>query len=162
MSTLQVGILFGIATFVALFSGMPIAFALGGTALAFMYFFMPANNLENIAETLYSELNNFTLLTIPLFILMGAAIGKTHAAADLYEAAHRWLYKLPGSLGVANVFGCSVFAAMGGSSPATCAARWRSASVMRRDSASSSRARLTVSRRFFLAWSMQRLTKNLS
>lgn len=122
MGVLEIGFLYLGVALVLLFSGMPIAFALGGTALAFMFFFMPANNLENIAETLYSELNNFTLLTIPLFILMGAAIGKTHAAADLYEAAHRWLYKLPGSLGVANVFGCSVFAAMCGSSPATCAA----------------------------------------
>ncbi|MBI5108870.1 MAG: TRAP transporter large permease subunit, partial [Rhodocyclales bacterium] len=122
MGVLEIGLLYLGAALLLLFSGMPIAFALGGVALAFMFFFMPASNLENIAETLYSELNNFTLLTIPLFILMGAAIGKTRAAADLYEAAHRWLYKLPGSLGVANVFGCSVFAAMCGSSPATCAA----------------------------------------
>ena len=122
MGVLEIGLLYLGAALLLLFSGMPIAFALGGVALAFMYFFMPASNLENIAETLYSELNNFTLLTIPLFILMGAAIGKTRAAADLYEAAHRWLYKLPGSLGVANVFGCAVFAAMCGSSPATCAA----------------------------------------
>jgi tripartite ATP-independent transporter DctM subunit len=41
---------------------------------------------------------------------------------DLYESTHRWLYKLPGGLGVANVAGCTVFAAMCGSSPATCAA----------------------------------------
>ncbi|CAG0941281.1 partial C4-dicarboxylate TRAP transporter large permease protein DctM, partial [Gammaproteobacteria bacterium] len=122
MGVLEIGLLYLGAALLLLFSGMPIAFALGGVALAFMFFFMPSSNLENIAETLYSELNNFTLLTIPLFILMGAAIGKTRAAADLYEAAHRWLYKLPGSLGVANVFGCSVFAAMCGSSPATCAA----------------------------------------
>lgn len=122
MGVLEIGLLYLGVALLLLFSGMPIAFALGGVALAFMFFFMPANNLENITETLYSELNNFTLLTIPLFILMGAAVGKTRAAADLYEAAHRWLYKLPGSLGVANVFGCSVFAAMCGSSPATCAA----------------------------------------
>lgn len=122
MGVLEIGLLYLGVALLLLFSGMPIAFALGGVALAFMFAFMPPSNLENITETLYSELNNFTLLTIPLFILMGAAIGKTRAAADLYEAAHRWLYKLPGSLGVANVFGCSVFAAMCGSSPATCAA----------------------------------------
>jgi len=75
-----------------------------------------------VAQTLYGELNNFTLLAIPLFILMGAAIGKSRAAVDLYESTHRWLYKLPGGLGVANVAGCSIFAAMCGSSPATCAA----------------------------------------
>jgi hypothetical protein len=54
MGVLEIGFLYLGAALLLLFSGMPIAFALGGTALAFMYFFMPANNLENIAETLYS------------------------------------------------------------------------------------------------------------
>ncbi len=83
---------------------------------------MPATNIHLIAETIFGELENFTLLTIPLFILMGAAIGKTRAAVDLYESAYRWLYRMPGSLGVANVAGCTIFAALCGSSPATCAA----------------------------------------
>ena len=41
---------------------------------------------------------------------------------DLYESAYRWLYRVPGSLGVANVAGCTIFSALCGSSPATCAA----------------------------------------
>jgi tripartite ATP-independent transporter DctM subunit len=75
-----------------------------------------------VAETIYSELNNFTLLTIPLFIMMGAAIGKSRAGSDLYNSLNRWLHRVPGGLGVANTLACSVFAAMCGSSPATCAA----------------------------------------
>lgn len=122
MGTLELGLLYLGVTLVLLFSGMPIAFALGASALGFMYFFMPPMNLELLAETLYGELDNFTLLTIPLFIIMGAAIGKTRAAVDLYESAYRWMHKMPGSLGVANVIGCTVFAALCGSSPATCAA----------------------------------------
>jgi C4-dicarboxylate transporter, DctM subunit len=122
MGTLELGVLYLGVTLVLLFSGMPIAFALGASAIGFMYFFMPPMNLEMLAETLYSELDNFTLLTIPLFIIMGAAIGKTRAAVDLYESAYRWMHRMPGSLGVANVIGCTVFAALCGSSPATCAA----------------------------------------
>jgi C4-dicarboxylate transporter DctM subunit len=122
MDTLEIGLLYMGVTLILLFSGMPIAFALGASALGFMYFFMPAANLQLLAETLYGELDNFTLLTIPLFIIMGAAIGKTRAAVDLYESAYRWMYKLPGALGVANVIGCTIFAALCGSSPATCAA----------------------------------------
>jgi len=71
---------------------------------------------------MYQGMNNFTLLAIPLFLLMGEAIGRTRAASDLYETVYRWLYKLPGGLGVANVVGCSIFAAMCGSSTATAAA----------------------------------------
>lgn len=122
MGTMEIGLLYLTVTLILLFSGMPIAFALGASALGFMYFFMPIMNLELLAETLYGELDNFTLLTIPLFIIMGAAIGKTRAAVDLYESAYRWMHKMPGSLGVANVIGCTVFAALCGSSPATCAA----------------------------------------
>ncbi len=122
MSTLQIGLMFGVATFIALFSGMPIAFAVGGVALVFMLLYMPAPTVALIAETLYSELDNFVLLTIPLFVLMGAAIGKSRAGGDLYSSLNRWMGRIPGGLGVANVLACSVFAAMCGSSPATCSA----------------------------------------
>jgi tripartite ATP-independent transporter DctM subunit len=65
---------------------------------------------------------SITLLTIPLFILKGAAIGKSRAGQDLYAALHAWLHRIPGGLGVAVVLACGLFAAMAGSSPATCSA----------------------------------------
>jgi TRAP-type mannitol/chloroaromatic compound transport system permease large subunit len=86
MDTSTIGLLYGGVTLLLLFSGMPIAFALGLSALGFMAAFMPAPNLQSVAETIFSELDNFTLLTIPLFVLMGAAIGKTrpdHVCAEV-------------------------------------------------------------------------------
>ena len=122
MTTLQIGLLYGGATIVALFSGMPIAFALGGVATVFMVIFMPAASLDTVAQNVYEELASITLLTIPLFILKGAAIGKSRAGKDLYDALHTWLHRVPGGLGVAVVLACGLFAAMAGSSPATCSA----------------------------------------
>ena len=122
MDSATIGILFGVVTFALLFSGMPIAFALGLSSLAFMALFMPAANLGEVAYKLFKGLDDFTLLTIPLFVLMGAAVGKTRAGADVYGSLNAWLYRVPGGLGIANVFACSVFAAMCGSSPATCSA----------------------------------------
>jgi C4-dicarboxylate transporter DctM subunit len=122
VSTLQIGLLYGGATFAALFSGIPIAFALGGVATVFMMAFMPAASLDTIAQNVYEELASITLLTIPLFILKGAAIGKSRAGKDLYDALHTWLHRVPGGLGVAVVIACGLFAAMAGSSPATCSA----------------------------------------
>jgi len=122
MDVFSIGVLYVGSALVLLLSGIPIAFALGGVAVTFMVLLMPPANIQIIAETIFSELNNFTLLAIPLFILMGSVVGKTRASADLYESMHRWFYRLPGGLGVANVAGCSIFAAMCGSSPATCAA----------------------------------------
>src|SRR3954463_3380917 len=122
MSTLQLGLLYGGVTLLILFSGMPIAFALGTVATIFMLFFMPLASLDTVAQNVYEEMASITLLTIPLFILKGAAIGKSRAGRDLYSALHVWLHKIPGGLGIAVTLACGLFAAMAGSSAATCSA----------------------------------------
>ncbi len=122
MSDLTMGVLYGAVTLIVMFSGMPIAFALGTVAVGFMYFFMPAASLDTVTQNVYEEMASVTLLSIPLFILKGAAIGRSPAGRDLYSAIHAWLHKVPGGLGIANVFACALFAAMAGSSPATCSA----------------------------------------
>ena len=116
------GIAYCIATLLFMFSGMPIAFALGSVALIFMLLFMPGSSVDTIAQNFYEELANVIILAIPLFILKGAAIGRSDAGRDLYSALHAWLNRVPGGLGVANTVACGLFAAMAGSSPATCSA----------------------------------------
>ena len=122
MSELYIGLAYGIVTLLVMFSGMPIAFALGAVAVTFMYCFMPPSSLDTVTQNVYEELASITLLSIPLFIMKGAAIGRSPAGRDLYSAIHVWLHKVPGGLGIANVFACALFAAMAGSSPATCSA----------------------------------------
>jgi tripartite ATP-independent transporter DctM subunit len=122
MSVLGIGISYGLATLFAMFWGMPIAFALGAVAVVFMGIYMPHASLDTVTENVYEEMASITLLAIPLFILKGAAIGRSRAGQDLYMALHAWLHRVPGGLGVANVFACALFAAMAGSSPATCSA----------------------------------------
>src|SRR5438874_4452063 len=122
MSVFGIGLSYGLATLFAMFSGMPIAFALGAVAIVFMGIYMPAASLDTVTQNVYEEMASITLLSIPLFILKGAAIGKSRAGQDLYSALHAWLHRVPGGLGVANVFACPLFAAMAGSSPATCSA----------------------------------------
>jgi C4-dicarboxylate transporter DctM subunit len=122
MSTLTLGLLFGGVTLLVMFSGMPIAFALGFVAVVFMGLFMPASALDTVTQNVYEEMASITLLSIPLFILKGAAIGRSDAGRDLYLAMHAWMQRIPGGLGIANVFTCALFAAMAGSSPATCSA----------------------------------------
>lgn len=122
ISQSTVGILYCVVTLLAMFSGLPIAFALGIVALSFMLVFMPSASVHTIAQNFYEELANVIILAIPLFILKGAAIGRSDAGKDLYLALHAWLHKIPGGLGVANTVACGLFAAMAGSSPATCSA----------------------------------------
>jgi len=122
MSLLSIGLLYGGATLFAMFVGMPIAFALGAVATLFMIIFMPSGSVDTITQNVYEEMASITLLSIPLFILKGAAIGRSPAGRDLYGALHAWMHWIPGGLGIANVFACALFAAMAGSSPATCSA----------------------------------------
>ncbi len=122
MSVSVLGALYGGVTLVLMFSGIPIAFVLGTVAVVFMYLFMPHAALDTVTQNVYEEMSSITLLSIPLFILKGAAIGKSRAGADLYSAIHAWMRRIPGGLGIANVFACALFAAMAGSSPATASA----------------------------------------
>jgi len=75
-----------------------------------------------VGETFFAGLAEFGLVSIPMFILMGAAVASSPAGKDLYEALDRWLNRVPGGLILSNIGACSVFAALSGSSPATCAA----------------------------------------
>ncbi|MCW5693896.1 MAG: TRAP transporter large permease [Pseudolabrys sp.] len=122
MSPATQGILVLIVTVAVFLTGAPVAFALGAVGVAFLVIFQGADSLHVAAETLYSGLHDFTLVSIPMFIMMGAAIGSSPAGRDLYIALDRWLYRVPGGLVVSNLGACAIFAALTGSSPATCAA----------------------------------------
>ena len=102
MGVLGIGISYGVATLFAMFSGMPIAFALGAVAVVFMAIYMPTASLDTVTQNVYEEMASITLLSIPLFILKGAAIGRTRAGQDLYAAMHVWMSRIPGGLGIAN------------------------------------------------------------
>jgi len=122
MSPTMQGVIVLVVTLAILLSGAPVAFGLGAVALSFLVLFQGVDALHVAAETFYAGLNDFTLVSIPMFVLMGAAIGSSPAGKDLYEALDRWLYRLPGGLVISNLGACAIFAALTGSSPACCAA----------------------------------------
>ncbi len=122
MDPLTTGLIAAMIALVVLLSGMPIAFALGVSSLTIMYMFMDPFQLSMVAETIYEGVNDFGLLSIPLFIFMGMIVAVSKAGADLYECFHKWLYRIPGGLGISNIVSCAVFAALTGSSPACAAA----------------------------------------
>jgi len=122
VSPLALGLSIGLVTILVLATGTPVAFALGLVAIGFLVAVEGPNALANLADTLFAGLNDFTLVSIPMFVLMGAAVAASRAGADLYEALARWLWRVPGNLVVANIGACALFSALTGSSPATCAA----------------------------------------
>ncbi|MBM3488599.1 MAG: TRAP transporter large permease [Alphaproteobacteria bacterium] len=122
MTPLVLGLVIAVVTLLVLATGIPIAFGLGLVAMGFLFWADGARAIHAFADTLFAGLNDFTLVSIPMFIIMGAAVAASRAGSDLYEAMHRWLSRVPGSMVIANLGACALFAALTGSSPATCAA----------------------------------------
>src|SRR6478672_6420401 len=122
MSPTTEGAIVLVATLLMLVSGVPVAFGLGAVSIVFLLFFHGFDSMHVVAETFYAGLDDFTLVAIPMFVMMGAAIGSSPAGKDLYESLDRWLYRLPGGLVLSNLGACAIFAALTGSSPACCAA----------------------------------------
>ena len=117
-----IGLLIGLTVFILLALSVPVGFTLIITAVGFLVAFKGPIAISTLAENYFAGLAEFTLLSIPMFIVMGAAVAASPAGKDLYEALDRWLNRLPGGLIISNIGACSIFAALSGSSPATCAA----------------------------------------
>ncbi|MBI1206060.1 MAG: TRAP transporter large permease subunit [Azospirillum sp.] len=122
MSPIVMGLAVFAGTLLVLLSGTPVAFALGIVSMVSLLVFEGPGSLHILAETLFGGLDDFTLVSIPMFVMMGTAVAVSGAGSDLYEALDRWLYRVPGGLVISNLGACALFAALTGSSPATCAA----------------------------------------
>jgi tripartite ATP-independent transporter DctM subunit len=116
------GLLLIAALFVLLGTGMPIAFALGLAAFAALFLQDGLEIFYVLGDTMFSGIANLAYVSIPMFVLMGAAVASSPAGADLYSSLDRWLNRIPGGLVLSNIGACAIFSGMTGSSPATCAA----------------------------------------
>ena len=122
MSPLVIGALIAVSTLIVLACGIPIAFGLGLVAISFLVIFEGLDSLDILADMFFAGIAEFSLVSIPMFIVMGAAVASSPAGKDLYEALDRWLHRIPGGMIISNIGACGIFAALSGSSPATCAA----------------------------------------
>lgn len=108
--------------FVLIFAGMPIAFALGLLGLmGFAFTFGGGGMLGQIPLVTYKILDDFIIVSVPLFLMLAAVLSVGKVGYNLFEFASSWVRHLPGGLGVATVFACAIFAAMCGSAVATVA-----------------------------------------
>jgi tripartite ATP-independent transporter DctM subunit len=122
MSPIEIGLLIALVTILLLATGMSIAFGLGLAAVGFLLVFQGPAAFSILAEKFFGGIASFTLVALPMFILMGAAVASSPAGRDLYLALDRWMNRVPGGIIISNLVACSIFAALSGSSPATCAA----------------------------------------
>ena len=112
----------GFSLFVALFlSGVSIAAALGILAFILVLLFSPLPLIRAVGEIAWSTGNDFLLVAVPLYILMGEILLRSGIAGRTYEAMVRWLNWLPGGLMHSNIGVSAIFAATSGSSVVTAA-----------------------------------------
>ena len=100
--------------------GVPVAFAILSSGMA--YLAVTDTSILMLAQRLIYGLNSFTLLAVPLFILVGNLMDSGGISKRLTDWAKSILGWLPGGLGIVTVFSCAIFAALTGSGPATVAA----------------------------------------
>src|SRR5437868_3401428 len=107
--------------FVMLASGVWIAVALGlvGFLAMALTTTVPLGNV--LATTAWSASSQWTLAALPLFIWMGEILFRTKLSEEMFRGLSPWVQWLPGRLTHVNVIGCGIFAAVSGSSAATCA-----------------------------------------
>ena len=94
--------------------GLPVVFALGGTAVIATYFLWGPQALHMLANRTFTNANSFVLLAIPMFIFMGCMLEKSGIAKDLYEMMFKWMGPIRGGLAIGTVTICAIFAAMVG------------------------------------------------
>jgi tripartite ATP-independent transporter DctM subunit len=107
---------------ISILIGTPVAFALGFTTIASIVLFMNPSQVSQISRIAYEQGISINQVVVPLFILMAEFLAKGNVAADIFTVLNKYLHKIKGGLAISATLGCSIFAALCGSSPATAAA----------------------------------------
>ncbi|MBX9612311.1 MAG: TRAP transporter large permease subunit [Burkholderiales bacterium] len=107
--------------FLILGSGVWIGLTLSGVAWIGMQLFSARPAGDAMAVTIWGSASSWTLTALPLFVWMGEILFRTRLSQDMFKGLAPWVQALPGRLLHTNVVGCTIFAAVSGSSAATCA-----------------------------------------
>ncbi len=110
-----------VALFALLGSGVWIGLALSGVAWIGMELFSSRPAGDAMAVTIWGSASSWTLTALPLFVWMGEILFRTRLSEDMFRGLAPWLERVPGRLLHTNIIGCTIFAAVSGSSAATCA-----------------------------------------
>lgn len=98
--------------------GVPVVFVLGGISVIFLYFTWGPHAFYIVASRMWTTMNNFTLIAIPLYILMAMILERAGVAQRLYHMMHLWWGGVRGGLAIGTIFICAIFGAMVGISGA--------------------------------------------
>ena len=121
MNDIAITALLVVSMFLILGSGVWIGLTLSGVAWIGMQLFSSRPAGDAMAVTIWGSSSSWTLTALPLFVWMGEILFRTRLSQDMFHGLAPWMQTLPGRLLHVNVAGCAIFAAVSGSSAATCA-----------------------------------------
>ena len=119
MEDFSIIFLFLFVLFLLLGSGVWVGLALMGVAWVGMELFTTRPVGDVMLTTIWTASSSWTLTALPLFIWMGEILYRTRLSEDMFRGLSPWMAGLPGGLVHTNIVGCTVFAAVSGSSAAT-------------------------------------------
>ncbi|MDE0306278.1 MAG: TRAP transporter large permease subunit [Albidovulum sp.] len=112
-------VIFLFVLFLLLGTGVWIGLALMGVAAVGIVLFDKGFVGANLTDKAWDSASSWTLTALPLFIWMGEILFRTRLSEDMFRGLSPWMTRLPGGLLHTNVVGCTIFAAVSGSSAAT-------------------------------------------
>jgi len=121
MSDIAITSILIFSLFAILASGVWIGLTLSGVAWIAMQLFSSRAAGDAMAVTTWGSSSSWTLTALPLFVWMGEILFRTKLSESMFKGLAPWVSRLPGGLLHTNVIGCTIFAAVSGSSAATCA-----------------------------------------
>jgi tripartite ATP-independent transporter DctM subunit len=121
MSTVVISLVLFAVLLVLLAGGVWIAIAMSIVAWMGLQFFTTSPPEVNLFQAFWGSNASWTLAALPLFVWMGEILFRTRLSDEMFEGLAPWLGWLPGKLMHVNILGCGIFAAVSGSSSATCA-----------------------------------------
>src|SRR5690606_25922598 len=101
-------------------SGVWVGLALLGSAYIGIEWFTSRPTGDAMMTVLWRSSSSWSLTALPLFIWMGEILYRTRLSEDMFKGLAPWMSRLPGGLLHTNTVGCTIFAAVSGSSAATC------------------------------------------
>jgi tripartite ATP-independent transporter DctM subunit len=105
-----------LALLLALVIGVPVAFAIGLSALT--YFLVSGANLLVLPQQFIGQLSNLSLISVPFFVLAGELMNRGGVTRRIFAFAEAVVGRVPGNLGHTNVLAAMIFAGMSGSAVA--------------------------------------------
>ena len=121
MNDVAITALLIVSLFALLGSSVWIGLTLAGVAWIGMQLFSARPAGDAMAVTVWGAASSWTLTALPLFVWMGEILFRTKLSESMFRGLAPWVGRLPGRLLHTNVIGCTIFAAVSGSSAATCA-----------------------------------------